>query len=67
MATSPLEKYLDEHGITLTQFAHQIGCSTSRVWQLLNGRGKPSLKLIVSIERATNGEVTFEDWVSDAA
>jgi DNA-binding transcriptional regulator YdaS (Cro superfamily) len=48
-------------------FARQIGCSRSHVMRMRRGERRPSLRLALSIERATGEEVPVEAWDDEDA
>lgn len=59
-----LQKYLE--GRKKGDFAKDIGISPSFLSQILSNRRKPSLKLALAIDKATDGEVPASSWVEDA-
>lgn len=56
-----LKRYLFEHGISQTDFARSIGYSYSYIRNLVHKRVIPSLRVVKTIEQATNGEVKQQD------
>lgn len=58
-----LERYLEEHGLTATEFAGQIDVSPSTIIRLLAGERDPRLELLKKIHGGTNGAVTPNDFV----
>ncbi len=61
-----LAAYLRLHGKTYRQFAEQVEESASVINRFANGRRMPSLMQAARIARATNGAVSFEDFLADA-
>jgi predicted transcriptional regulator len=59
-----LAAYLSKEGITQQGFADSVGCTQSRVSQLLDGE-LPSLKLAQRISDVTTGQVGLADWPSE--
>lgn len=59
-----LKDYLKERG-SQTKLASQIGCAVVTIHQLKEGKLAPSAKMALSIERATNGQVTRKDLRHD--
>jgi 3,4-dihydroxy 2-butanone 4-phosphate synthase / GTP cyclohydrolase II len=57
-----LADYLKHHSTTQTAFAAAVGVTIGRISQLLNGE-RPSLDLATRIHQATEGAVTFADWM----
>ena len=55
--THPLAAYRKEKEITRTQMAHLIGCHSSYVGHIEEGRRRPSPEMALLIEQATGGEV----------
>jgi len=61
---SRFRKFLDEHGITLAQFASETGISKSYLSEIsANHAAKaPSIDVAKKIARATRGAVKISDW-----
>jgi len=57
-----LSDYLSEQGITHSQFAQQIGKSTSFVSRLARGERRPGWELGSKIESETGGKVRRDDF-----
>lgn len=55
-------KYLDKMGISAKQFAEKHDISQPMVCQLRTGKRKPSLAMMVKIQKATGGRVTLQGW-----
>lgn len=50
-------------GWTQQKFAGQIGCSSSYISELVNGKkSTPSIKFARQLEVATKGRVKLKDW-----
>lgn len=58
-----LDAYLRAHAMTDAAFAKKIGRDRSLVSKYRRGRILPPLPVIVSIERATGGQVSYRDFV----
>lgn len=56
-----LRIYLIKNHISIKDFAERIKYSRSQISNILNGASKPSKRLMITIEQATNGEVKAED------
>lgn len=56
-----LQDYLKSEGLTVRQFADQIGETESAVRKWVYGQRQPSLPAAVAVERATKGAVTSSD------
>ena len=59
-----LDEYLKGHAITEQQLAAATGCSQATINRVRNGKQRPSLDLLESVARATNGAVTPNDFIS---
>ena len=61
-----LAEYLKTQGESLTAFAHLMGVEPPTVHRWANGFRMPSIRMANEIKQATNGAVSFEDWLEDA-
>lgn len=59
-----LTDYLREHRLTHAEFASRIGATQAAVTRYANGRRKPSLDKIITIERVTGGAVRAIDFAT---
>lgn len=66
-AKTRLAKDLEETATSQREFALSVGSYQSIISRILSGRIQPSLKLAVSIEKATDGRVPASLWVEDVA
>jgi len=57
-----LKEWLFFERRSITEFAEMIDYSRQHLTGIISGRHSPSRKLIKRIERATNGQVTREDY-----
>jgi transcriptional regulator with XRE-family HTH domain len=62
-----LDAWLKKTKIRQEDFGKMVGLRQPAVSLILNGRRKPDLKLVAKIEQITKGQVTFRDWVREAA
>jgi transcriptional regulator with XRE-family HTH domain len=60
-----LKDYLDEKGIKYKFFAQKLGVSYQHFWRLVQGKSLPSLTLVSKIKKATDNQVTFDDWLTE--
>tara|TARA_R110002020_G_scaffold474099_3_gene704524 strand:- start:663 stop:872 length:210 start_codon:yes stop_codon:yes gene_type:complete len=60
-----LKDFLNSSGLSQRAFAEQVGIDPSYLSLLVSGQKRPSLKLAVSIEKATGGKVPCVSWVPD--
>lgn len=60
-----LKEYLFYKGISITDFAKEVGASRNYISQISLGKLKPSKFLAKEIERLTNGEVTAEELLKE--
>lgn len=56
-----LRKYLEDNGLTITQFAKHIGLSRNGLNYIINDRRQPSAQTLIEIYKATEGQVTPND------
>jgi plasmid maintenance system antidote protein VapI len=49
--THPIEDFLDEHGMTATEFAKSVGVTKSMIYQITKGRRPMPAGLAAEIER----------------
>ena len=61
---NPLRKYLDLHGLAANDFAKKSGLSIFQVSRLVNDRVSPTVGVLHTLRKATNGEVRPDDWVN---
>ena len=59
-----LSDYLEKHGLTMTDFAVQIGCNKSTVSRLVNKLTEPDWATVRAINKATKGKVTANDFMA---
>jgi transcriptional regulator with XRE-family HTH domain len=58
----PLRKYLDDHGLTQTEFAQRAGINATVLCRVLKGnRPRFSAEYALAIQGATDGAVRFAD------
>ena len=62
-----LAEWLKAKGVKRRKFAEEIGVSPSMVTDYCDGRCWPGKERVEAIVRATAGEVTANDWLSDDA
>ena len=60
-----LSAYMKLHKLTDAELAVEIGKCRTAVLRYRRGTVVPPLNVIAQIEKATNGRVSFEDFVSD--
>lgn len=60
-----LREYLSKSGETMAAFGTRVGCSHATVSRLVSGKMTPSAKLVLRIERATEGAVRFADFFAE--
>jgi transcriptional regulator with XRE-family HTH domain len=61
-----LDAYLRLHKITYRQFAELVDDDAAQINRFATGRRTPSLMTAARISRATNGAVSFEDFLPGA-
>lgn len=54
----PLQAWLDEHGMSVPQFATEAGLSNNAIYELLRG-AHPKFGTVIDVEVATGGAVTI--------
>lgn len=59
-----LAEYVEEYGVKVKHLAKKTGISSTRMYQLVNGEGKPNVENVKAIEEATGGKVRLYDWGS---
>jgi len=59
-----LADYLAKERVTLAAFAARVGRKVSTIHSWAVGSRRPPLPAVQEIEKATDGAVAFEDWVS---
>lgn len=57
-----LRQYLDEHSISVAEFAAQIGVTVQAVYRYLDGDRLPERRIMEQIKEATGGTVTPNDF-----
>jgi hypothetical protein len=64
-ALTPLAKWLNKVGMTSRELMRRIGYGSSGGFNdFVSGKKLPSLPVLYEIERATQGEVPIECWMS---
>lgn len=58
-----LNDYLKKYKISQPEFAKNINYSRGNLNRVLRGQFVPSMKTLLKIKKATNNEVSFEDFV----
>lgn len=70
MAKEPimqLNDYLAERRLTPTAFAESIGVPASTITRILRRQRRPTVGTIAKIEAATEGKVSFVDFLPERA
>ena len=62
-----LSQWLKRANLSQKNFARLIAASPACISRLISGDLKPSTKMILKIEEATNGDVAFKDWKKQIA
>jgi len=57
-----INKYLSDHLIYKKDFCKILNISRSYFSEICTGKSNPSFKLILAIEKATDGKVNAKDW-----
>ena len=57
--------YLKQNKLSQYALAKKLGVPPSYVWRYCHGHNKPSPCMILKIDKATGGKVTFRDWYED--
>jgi transcriptional regulator with XRE-family HTH domain len=63
---NPLAKYLDDTGLSQTQFAKRCGFPLSDVNGWFKGYRRPSLDAAFRMEKATGGAIAARAWVKSS-
>lgn len=58
-----LGEFLERSGTTMTAFAAGLGVGVSTVHGWVSGRRLPGLEMAARIREATDGSVTFDDFL----
>lgn len=61
-----LSQWLKRANLPQKHFARTIGVSPACVSRLIHGGLQPSMKMILKIQDATNGDVALKDWAKRA-
>lgn len=61
-----LTDYLSTHGISIGEFATEVGVNQTTIYRFINGSRRPSWDAMAAIYKATKGAVSAEDWLHDA-
>ena len=59
-----LSDYLKKRGLTMTDFAFQVGCNKSTISRLVNELTEPDWATVRAINKATKGKVTANDFMA---
>ena len=62
-----LALYLENSTLSDEAFGQLVGLSQSQVNRIKNGKSKPTLEMVAKISKATEGSVSFADFISDEA
>ena len=60
-----LDRYLWENKISQKEFSKLIGISLRCLWLIVHQQSTPSLLNAMRIVKATDGQVTYEDLLSE--
>lgn len=60
-----LQAWLELKGWTQQEFADHAQMSRPYITNLLSGKCRPGVAAITKIRKATNGDVRFDDWVTE--
>jgi DNA-binding transcriptional regulator YdaS (Cro superfamily) len=60
-----LREYLNEHGTPISVFARRAGVSEATIHNILDGNKDLYLSVALRIQKATKGQVTCEDLISE--
>jgi hypothetical protein len=60
-----LKDYLIKQRLNPAMFSKKTGISYTSIYRYLRGSTKPTLKNACIIEKATDGQVTFEDLLNN--
>ncbi len=60
-----LTDWLESQNLTASAFADQLGVSVSTVTRCMNGQRRPEWQTLDAIYKATGGQVTPNDFLSD--
>lgn len=58
-----LHEFLEKNEMTEAEFAAKIGKNQTTVGRYKRLEHFPSVKMILKIERVTDGKVKYKDWV----
>jgi len=58
-----LQKYMKDNHITQRKISADLGITISHLRMILLGKGFPSRKLCILIEKVTNGKITKEEMM----
>lgn len=56
-----LREYFFKYRILQKEFAKEVGCDSSYISAITNGKLEPGKRLAIDISKHTRGEVTIED------
>lgn len=62
-----LALYLENSTLSDEAFGQRVGLSQSQVNRIKNGKSKPSLEMVAKISKATEGHVSFADFLGEDA
>lgn len=62
-----IKDYIAHKGISLTDFAQQVGCGVPTLHDLVTGRRLPSVRLALKIQKASAGKIGLKDFDHEAA
>src|SRR5690606_2466552 len=65
MVAMKLADWLESNNLTASAFAEQLGVSVSTVTRCMNGQRRPEWQTLDAIYKATGGQVTPNDFLSD--
>jgi predicted transcriptional regulator len=60
-----LEKYLEEVGISISEFARRIDVSNATIYNILSHKADVRLSTAIRIEDTTKGQVTCRELLSE--
>lgn len=60
-----LALYLENSTLSDEAFGQLVGLSQSQVNRIKNGKSKPTLEMVAKISKATEGNVSFADFLGE--
>ena len=62
MEESKIVTFLNTCGLTIKDISKAVGFSYTQIYNVISGKSKPNIDIVINFEKLTNGFITLNDW-----